>query len=113
LAPVATSADMVRVDFAVPLPGVTAAGEKLQLKPLTGLQESATGLLKLPDWTATVTLRLPDRPAAMARDDGATPRDKVDEPGELLLAHRLEGKLAGEEIWFAILGFATACTYST
>jgi hypothetical protein len=103
----------VRVDFAVPLPGVTAAGEKVQLKPVTGLQESATGLLKLPDWAATVTLRLPDRPAAMARDDGAAPRDKVGVPGELLLAHRVDGKLAGEEIWFAILGLPTAWTYST
>ena len=67
----------MRVDFALPFPGVTATGEKVQLKPGTALQESETGLLKLPDWAATVTLRLPDRPAEMASDDGAAPRDKV------------------------------------
>jgi hypothetical protein len=104
----------VRVDFAVPLPGVTAAGEKLQLKPVTALQESETGLLKLPDWAATVTLRLPDRPAAMARDDGEAPRDKVGVPVGLLppelLPHAVDVKLAGDEIGFAILGLPTAWT---
>ena len=38
----------MRVDFALPLPGVTAAGENVQLKPATTLQESETGLSKLP-----------------------------------------------------------------
>jgi hypothetical protein len=99
----------VRVDSAVPLPGVTAAGEKLQLKPGTALQESETGLLKLPDWAATVTLRLPDRPAAMARDDGEAPSDKVGVPAELL-PHEVDVKLAGDDIGFAILGLPTAWT---
>jgi hypothetical protein len=107
-----TSADIVRVDFAVPLPGVIAAGEKVQLKPETVLQESETGLLKLPDWVATVTLRFADRPAPRVRDDGAAPRDKLGVPPELL-EHRLDVKLAGDEIWFAILALPTACTYST
>jgi hypothetical protein len=97
------------VEFAEPLPGVTAAGEKLQLKPATALQESATGLLKLPDWAVTVTLRLPDRPAAMASDDGAAPRDKLGVPAELL-PHEVEVKLAGDEIRFAMLGLPTAWT---
>jgi hypothetical protein len=99
----------VRVDFALPFPGVTATGEKVQLKPGTALQERETGLLKLPDWAATVTLRLPDRPAAMAKDDGAAPRDKLGVPAELL-PHAVEVKLAGDEIGFAILGLPTAWT---
>ena len=95
--------------MAVPLPGVTAAGEKVQLKPGTALQESETGLLKLPDWAATVTLRLPDRPAATDRDDGAAARDKLGVPPELL-PHAVEVKLAGDETGFAILGLPTAWT---
>jgi hypothetical protein len=100
----------VRVDFALPLPGVTAAGEKLQLKPGTALQESETGLLKLPDWADTVTLRLPDRPEAMARDDGEAPRDNLPAglPPPEPLPHEVEVKLAGDDMGFAILGLPTA-----
>jgi hypothetical protein len=106
---VLTGVDIVRVDFAVPLPGVMAAGEKAQLKPATELQESETGLLKLPDRAATVMLRLPDPPAVTARDDGAAPRDKLDVPPELL-PQRLDVNAVGDEIWFAILALPTAWT---
>jgi hypothetical protein len=103
--------DIVRVDFAVPLPGVMAAGEKAQLKPATELQESKIGVLKLPLWAATLTLRVPEPPAGTASDDGAAPRDKLDVPPELL-PHRLEVKPAGPEMWFAILALPTAWTKS-
>ena len=72
---------MVRVELAVPEPGVMATGEKEQLKLLgTPLQESEMGLLNEPECGFAVTVNLPDCPAGMVTDDGEALKVTVDDP---------------------------------
>ena len=55
---------MVRVEVAVPEPGVIVAGEKEQLSELGSVgQESEIGLFKAPDCAVAITVMLPDCPA--------------------------------------------------
>jgi hypothetical protein len=80
LLPIAEALEIVRVDFAMPAPGVKLAGEKEQLKLLgTPLQESEMGLLNDPDCGVAVTVKLPDFPVGMVTDDGEALKDTVDE----------------------------------
>lgn len=61
-----------------PPPGVTDAGANAQLRVLGKPEHvSATGLSKLPDSGATVTLVVPEDPAAMFIADGFTPNFRV------------------------------------
>ena len=72
---------MVRAEVAVPEPGVMAAGEKAQLKPLgRPLQESEMELLNEPDCGFAVTVNPPDCPAGIVMDEGAALKDNVDDP---------------------------------
>jgi hypothetical protein len=67
---------MVRVEVAVPEPGVMLAGEKEQLKVLgTPEHDSEMGLFEAPDCAFAVTVRLPDFPAGIVIAVGEAPRD--------------------------------------
>lgn len=53
--------EIVRVEVAVPEPGVTLAGENVQLRVLgTPAQERAIGVFNDPDCACTFTVRVPD-----------------------------------------------------
>src|SRR3977135_1807395 len=79
--PATVAAEMVRAEVAVPAPGVMAAGEKEQLKPLgIPLQESEMLLLKEPDCGFALTVRLPDCPAGMVTVEGDALKVTLDEP---------------------------------
>jgi hypothetical protein len=99
---------MVRVEVAVPVPGVMVAGEKEQFKVLgSPLQESAIELLNEPDCGFAVTVKVPDRPAGIVRDIGDALKDTIDDPPPV--AH--PGLyLMAPVIWLARLGLPTACT---
>jgi hypothetical protein len=67
---------MVRVEVAVPEPGVMIAGEKEQLKVLgTPVHDSEMGLFEAPDCAFAVTVRLPDFPAGIVTAVGEAPKD--------------------------------------
>ena len=69
---------MVSVELAVLAPGVMAAGENAQVRPLgSPLQESEIELLNAPDWGSATTVRFPDWPAEIVSDDGAALNDTV------------------------------------
>ena len=69
---------MVRVEVAVPEPGVMAAGENEQLRLLGRLgQESKIGLFEDPDCAVAVTVTLPDFPAGTLTDAGAAPNHTI------------------------------------
>jgi len=79
--PVTGGEEMVRAEVAVPEPGVMAAGEKAQLKPLgRPLQESEMELSKEPDWGFAVTVKPPDLPEGIVTDDGDALKDTVEDP---------------------------------
>ena len=68
---------MVRVELAVPEPGVMVAGEKAQLN-LAGIpaHESEIGTLNaFPDWAFAVTVKPPDAPVAIVTVAGAALKD--------------------------------------
>lgn len=98
---------MISAEFAPAVPGVTAAGEKEQVQPLgSPLQDSATELLKGPDFGFAVTVRFPLAPTGIAIVNGAAVSVKVDGPPQDGLYDIVP------LIWFARLGFPTACTNS-
>lgn len=69
---------MVRVEVAVPDPGVMEAGEKEQFKELGSAgQESEIGLFEIPDCTVAFTVTLPDFPARIFTDVGEAPNDTL------------------------------------
>ena len=120
LAVVTGAAEMVRVELPTPEPGVMVAGENEQLK-LLGIpaHESAIDVLKAPDCGVAVIVKLPVRPAAMVRAEGDAA--KVTLPtaagagtgvggGGVLTHVELYG--SAPLIWFASVGFPTACTKS-
>lgn len=73
--------EMVRVEVAVPEPGVMVTGEKEQVRVLgIPLQESEMGLLKDPDCGLALTVRLPAFPAGMVTEEGDALKDTVDDP---------------------------------
>jgi len=47
----------------------------------------------------------------MVRDEGSVP--KVRDVFPVVPASQVEVKVTGPEIWLTMLGFPTACTYST
>src|ERR1039458_815364 len=76
--PVTVVEEMVRVEVAVPAPGVMLAGKKEQAKVLgMPLQLSEMGLLNDPDCGFALTVRFPDIPAGIVRDPGDAVKDRV------------------------------------
>jgi hypothetical protein len=68
--------EIVRVEVAVPIPGVMAAGEKEQLRELGSAgQESEMGLFETPDCAVALTVTLPDFPARTLTDVGDAPNE--------------------------------------
>ena len=66
---------MVRVEVAVPEPGVMLAGENEQLKVLgTPVHEREMGLFEAPDCAFAVKVRLPDFPAGIVIAVGEAPK---------------------------------------
>jgi hypothetical protein len=65
----------VSVVLAAPLLGVTAAGLKVQVAPVTGEQENATLLVKPPD-AATFSMNCVERPAITVAVAGVAEREK-------------------------------------
>lgn len=69
---------MVRVEVAVPEPGVMLAGEKEQLSVLGSFgQESEIGRFDDPDCAVAVTVTLADFPPDTLTDVGAAPKETV------------------------------------
>lgn len=66
---------------------------------------------KAPDCEAAVTVTLPDAPEAIVKDEGLVPKVKGVFPGEA--PPHVDVNFTGPEIWLAMLGFPTACTYKT
>jgi hypothetical protein len=67
---------MVRVEVAVPEPGVMLAGEKAQLRVLGRFgQESEIGKFDDPDCAVALTVTLADLPAGTLTDVGAAPKE--------------------------------------
>ena len=65
---------MVRVEVAVPDPGVMETGEKEQRRELGSAgQESEMGLFEAPDCAVALTVTLPDFPATTFTDVGNAP----------------------------------------
>jgi hypothetical protein len=92
------------------------AGEKEQVK-LLGIpaHESAIGRLKAPACGVAVMLKLPVRPAAIVRAEGEAAKATVPSAAGTgrggAVAHA-ELYLRAPLIWFASVGFPTACTKS-
>lgn len=56
-------------------------------------------------------MSLPEPPEDIVRDEGLVPNVKVGSPVEVP-AH-VDVNFTGSEIWLAMLGLPTACTYRT
>jgi hypothetical protein len=97
----------VRMELAVPAPGVTDAGANEHFKLLGSPEHvSAIALLKEPDCGATLTVREPDAPEAMVIAEGVAPRVNPELPPVVL--SQVRAALTTGEIWFVMLGFPTA-----
>ena len=69
---------MVRVEVAVPDPGVMEAGENEQLSELGSAgQESEMGLFEAPDCAVALTVTLPDFPARTFTEAGDAPNETL------------------------------------
>lgn len=92
----------------------------------------AIALLKDPELGAAVTVTFPDPPEEIVNAEGLVPNVKlvppvvvvpppvvvvppapvVVAPPPVVLAWQLAANFTGPDIWFVMLGFPTACTYS-
>jgi hypothetical protein len=69
---------MVSVDLAALAPGVTVIGENEQVRVFgRPAQESATGLLNAPDRGVVMTVKAPDAPEGIVKDEGVALNEKV------------------------------------
>lgn len=69
---------MVRVEMAVPVPGVIVAGEKEHFRELGSAgHESEMGLFEAPDCAVAVTVTLPDFPAGSLTEVGDAPNETL------------------------------------
>jgi hypothetical protein len=97
---------MVRMELAMPVPGVTEATENEQIKVLgQPLTESMIGLLNDPDCVLAVILRVFDCPAGIVSDEGDALKDKV---AGCTLGLQARVNFVAPEMWFAMPGLPTA-----
>jgi len=99
------------MELAALAPGTTEAGAKEHFRVLgRPEQASETELSNEPDCGVTFTVSLPELPIAIVIPNGSVP---IVSP-ELVLPVVVQPRdtFTGDDIWFVMLGFPTACTYS-
>jgi len=97
----------VRMELAVPAPGVTDPGANEHFKLLGSPEHvSSIALLKEPDCGATLTVSVPDAPEAMVIAEGVASRVNPEPPPWVPL--HVSAALTAGEIWFVMLAFPKA-----